>query len=122
VATGTPVTRYIHTDNLGSTNITSHANQNRAQWFDYAPYGVIAIEDGFSVPRRLSVGKADAVRHVGQLVLLVLPIPFQLPACAADSGRRIECSQCARVDRFGRAEGERCLVGALGARKNSKVV
>jgi RHS repeat-associated protein len=40
-ATGTPITRYNHTDNLGSTNVTSDATMNVAQWFDYAPYGSV---------------------------------------------------------------------------------
>jgi hypothetical protein len=56
------------------------------------------------------------------LVLLVLPIPFQLPACVAYRGRRVECSQCERLNGFRRAEGERCLAGALGARKKTKHV
>lgn len=40
-ATGTPITRYIHPDNLGSTNVTSDASGTLAQWFDYAPYGSV---------------------------------------------------------------------------------
>jgi RHS repeat-associated protein len=45
-ATGSPITRYNHIDNLGSTNVTSDATMNVAQWFDYAPYGsVIATTD-----------------------------------------------------------------------------
>jgi RHS repeat-associated protein len=45
-ATGTPVTRYVHPDDLGSTNVTSDTSGNLAQWFDYAPYGsVIASEN-----------------------------------------------------------------------------
>jgi hypothetical protein len=36
-ATGTPITRYNHPDNLGSTNVTSDASGNLAQWLDYAP-------------------------------------------------------------------------------------
>jgi len=39
VATTTPVVRYVHPDNLGSTEVTSDTNGNLAQWFDYAPYG-----------------------------------------------------------------------------------
>jgi RHS repeat-associated protein len=39
VATGTPIIRYVHPDNLGSTAVTSDPNGNVAQWFDYAPYG-----------------------------------------------------------------------------------
>src|SRR6202034_718324 len=38
-ATGTPITRYVHPDNLGSTAVTSDASGTLAQWFDYAPYG-----------------------------------------------------------------------------------
>ncbi|MCW2114418.1 hypothetical protein [Bradyrhizobium elkanii] len=41
VATGTPIARFNHTDNLGSTNVTSDASMNVAQWFDYAPYGSV---------------------------------------------------------------------------------
>jgi RHS repeat-associated protein len=40
-ASGTPITRYNHTDNVGSTNVTSDATMNVAQWFDYAPYGSV---------------------------------------------------------------------------------
>jgi RHS repeat-associated protein len=40
-ATGTPITRYNHTDNLGSTNVTPDFSMNVAQWFDYAPYGSV---------------------------------------------------------------------------------
>src|SRR5216683_4515719 len=59
VATGTPVTRYIHTDNLGSTNITSDANQNRAQWFDYAPYGsvIASTNTGTTTAARQFIGQ-----------------------------------------------------------------
>ena len=46
IATGTPITRYNHPDNLGSANVTSDANGALAQWFDYAPYGsVLASEN-----------------------------------------------------------------------------
>jgi RHS repeat-associated protein len=38
-ATGTPIVRYVHTDNLGSTAVTSDTNGDLAQWFDNAPYG-----------------------------------------------------------------------------------
>ena len=59
MATGTPVTRYIHTDNLGSTNITSDANQNRAQWFDYAPYGSVIASTNTGTT-------TDARQYIGQ--------------------------------------------------------
>jgi hypothetical protein len=39
VATATPIVRYVHPDNLGSTAVTSDVNGDLAQWFDYAPYG-----------------------------------------------------------------------------------
>ncbi len=58
-ATGTPVTRYIHTDNLGSTNITSDSNQNRAQWFDYAPYGSVIASTNTGTT-------TDARQYIGQ--------------------------------------------------------
>jgi RHS repeat-associated protein len=58
VAMGTPVTR-IHTDNLGSTNITSDTNQNRAQWFDYAPYGSVIASTNTGTT-------TDARQYIGQ--------------------------------------------------------
>ena len=58
-ATGTPITRYNHTDNLGSTNVTSDATMNVAQWFDYAPYG--------SVLASTNTGATKAARqYIGQ--------------------------------------------------------
>jgi RHS repeat-associated protein len=62
-ATGTAITRYNHADNLGSTNVTSDANGNLAQWFDYASYGsVIASENtGTTTAARQYIGQfADA--------------------------------------------------------------
>jgi RHS repeat-associated protein len=59
VATGTSTLRYIHTDNLGSTNITSDANQNRAQWFDYAPYGSVIASTNTGTT-------TDARQYIGQ--------------------------------------------------------
>ena len=38
-ATGTPIVRYVHPDNLGSTAVTSDTNGALAQWLDYAPFG-----------------------------------------------------------------------------------
>lgn len=40
-ATGTPITRYIHPDHLGSTYATSDESGRIAQSFDYAPYGAL---------------------------------------------------------------------------------
>ena len=59
VATGTPVTRYNHTDHLGSTNVTSDDFMNVAQWFDYAPFG--------SVIASTNTGSTNAARqYIGQ--------------------------------------------------------
>jgi RHS repeat-associated protein len=58
-ASGTAITRYNHTDNLGSTNVTSDAMMNISQWFDYAPYG--------SVIATTNTGQTAAARgYIGQ--------------------------------------------------------
>jgi RHS repeat-associated protein len=58
-ATGTAITRYIHPDNLGSTNVTSDAGGNLAQWFNYAPYGSVLASD--------NTGTTTAARqYIGQ--------------------------------------------------------
>ena len=58
-ATGTAITRYNHPDNLGSTNVTSDASGNLAQWLDYAPYGsVIASQNtGTTTAARQYIGQ-----------------------------------------------------------------
>jgi RHS repeat-associated protein len=59
IATGTPITRYVHPDNLGSTNVTSDISGNLAQSFDYAPYG--------SVLANTNTGSTTAARqYIGQ--------------------------------------------------------
>jgi len=59
VAVGSTTTRYIHPDNLGSTNVTSDENGNLAQWFDYMPYG--------SVLASTNTGTTTAARqYIGQ--------------------------------------------------------
>jgi RHS repeat-associated protein len=57
--TGTPITRYIQPDNLGSTAVTSDSNGNVAEWLDYAPYGsVIASENtGSTTAARQFIGQ-----------------------------------------------------------------
>lgn len=63
VATGSSTTRYIHPDNLGSTNVTSDPGQNQASWFDYAPYGSIlaSTNTGTTTTARQWIGQfADA--------------------------------------------------------------
>ena len=42
-ATGSPITRYIHPDHLGSTNAVTDQNGNLAQLMDYYPYGATRI-------------------------------------------------------------------------------
>ncbi len=58
-ATSTPIIRYNHTDNLGSTNVTSDATMNVAQWFDYAPYGsvIASTNTGQTVAGRGYIGQ-----------------------------------------------------------------
>jgi RHS repeat-associated protein len=38
-ATGTAITRYVHPDHLGSTNVVTDENGNLVQTLDYYPYG-----------------------------------------------------------------------------------
>jgi RHS repeat-associated protein len=59
VATATPITRYVHPDNLGSTAVTSDTNGNLAEWLDYAPYGsVLASENtGTTTAARQFIGQ-----------------------------------------------------------------
>ena len=42
-ATGTPITRFIHPDHLGSTNAVTDQNGNLVQLMDYYPYGATRI-------------------------------------------------------------------------------
>ena len=42
-ATGTPITRYIHPDHLGSTNVVTDASGTVAQLLDYYPYGATRV-------------------------------------------------------------------------------
>jgi hypothetical protein len=42
-ATGSPITRYIHPDHLGSTNAVTDQNGNLVQLIDYYPYGATRI-------------------------------------------------------------------------------
>jgi RHS repeat-associated protein len=43
VATGSPITRYIHPDHLGSTNAVTDQNGSLVQLMDYYPYGATRI-------------------------------------------------------------------------------
>ena len=42
-ATGSPITRYIHPDHLGSTNVVTDASGTVAQLLDYYPYGATRV-------------------------------------------------------------------------------
>jgi RHS repeat-associated protein len=42
-ATGSPITRYIHPDHLGSTNVVTDQNGALVQLMDYYPYGATRI-------------------------------------------------------------------------------
>jgi RHS repeat-associated protein len=42
-ATGSPITRFIHPDHLGSTNVVTDQNGNLVQLMDYYPYGATRI-------------------------------------------------------------------------------
>jgi YD repeat-containing protein len=60
-ATGTAITRYVHPDNLGSTNVTSDASGNLAQWLDYGPYGSVLASE--------NTGTTTAARgYIGQFL------------------------------------------------------
>jgi uncharacterized protein RhaS with RHS repeats len=42
-ATGSPITRYVHPDHLGSTNVVTDDSGAVAQLFDYYPYGASRV-------------------------------------------------------------------------------
>jgi RHS repeat-associated protein len=59
VATGSPQTRFIHPDHLGSTNVVTNASGTVVQTLDYYPYGGTRIST--------NVGGADSARkYIGQ--------------------------------------------------------
>jgi RHS repeat-associated protein len=53
------ITRYNHTDNLGSTNVTSDSTMSVAQWFDYGPYGslIASTNTGSTTAARGYIGE-----------------------------------------------------------------
>jgi RHS repeat-associated protein len=59
VATGSSTVRYVHTDNLGSTAVTSDTSGNLAQSFDYAPYGSVlaSTNTGTTTTARQYIGQ-----------------------------------------------------------------
>jgi RHS repeat-associated protein len=56
-ATGTPQTRYIHPDHLGSTNVVTNASGTVVQTLDYFPYGAQRINSGTNVSDRQYIGE-----------------------------------------------------------------
>jgi RHS repeat-associated protein len=59
VATGTPTTRYVHPDHMGSTNIITDSSMRVVQALDYYPYGGVRVSS--------STGGVDAKRkYIGQ--------------------------------------------------------
>ena len=42
-ATGSPITRYVHADHLGSTNVVTDASGTITQLLDYYPYGATRV-------------------------------------------------------------------------------
>jgi RHS repeat-associated protein len=56
-ATGTPATRYIHPDHLGSTNVVTDASGTVVQTLDYFPYGATRISTGQSATSRQYIGQ-----------------------------------------------------------------
>lgn len=57
VATGTPQSRYIHADYLGSTNVVTDENGEVVQTLDYYPYGATRISDGAQSIARKFIGQ-----------------------------------------------------------------
>ena len=58
-ATGTPITRYIHPDHLGSTNAVTDQNGNLVQLLDYYPYGATRVSTSYvSDEREAAVHRA----------------------------------------------------------------
>jgi RHS repeat-associated protein len=51
-ATGTAKTRYVHPDQLGSTNVVTDENDNLVQTLDYYPYGATRISSATSTNER----------------------------------------------------------------------
>jgi RHS repeat-associated protein len=73
-ATGTPQTRYIHPDHLGSTNVVTNASGTVVQTLDYYPYGSTRISSGSNVQDRKYIGQFS-----DQSGLLYLQARYQDP-------------------------------------------
>ena len=65
-ATGSPITRYIHPDHLGSTNAVTDQNGSLVQLLDYYPYGAtrIATSTYPTNEKRQYIGQFSDTRQV----------------------------------------------------------
>jgi YD repeat-containing protein len=80
VATGSPVTRYIHPDHLGSTNVVTDQNQNLVQTLDYYPYGATRVSVSTSTnEKRSSSGSSRTTAG------LAISMHVTIPATAVNS-------------------------------------
>ncbi|ANV99357.1 hypothetical protein LMTR13_03350 [Bradyrhizobium icense] len=57
VATGTPATRYIHPDHLGSTNVVTDEDGAVIETLDYFPYGSTRVSTGIGASARKYIGQ-----------------------------------------------------------------
>ena len=67
-ATGSPITRYIHPDHLGSTNAVTDQSGNLVQLMDYYPYGATRIATSTTNEKRQYIGQfSDAQTNLDYL-------------------------------------------------------
>src|SRR5258708_2489075 len=57
VATGSPATRYIHPDHLGSTNVVTDASGTVVSTKDYYPFGSVRVNSGSASLARGYIGQ-----------------------------------------------------------------
>ena len=57
VATGSPATRYIHPDHLGSTNVVTDQDGAVVQTLDYYPFGTTRVSSGVNATSRKFIGQ-----------------------------------------------------------------
>jgi RHS repeat-associated protein len=69
-ATGSPITRYVHPDHLGSTNVVTDASGSVVQLLDYYPYGAMRVSSSTypTNEKRQYIGQyADAQTNLSYL-------------------------------------------------------
>jgi len=59
LGTSTPVVQYVHTDHLGSTNVTTNSSGGISLVKDYMPFGSTRIEDGNTSMKRGYIGQFE---------------------------------------------------------------